>query len=209
MINAGLNVCPFMMQIEDHNFTIIATEVSYVKPFHVGSLLLMSGERYDFVVEANQHEFRDFWIRFRQLNPCNKQLEGFAIMRIHRNSVKGNHETVEFNHRHPPSFEHEYPNGTVRDSKLLNLLLNQILYQLLNSLQPRKTDVPITHLIDFRVDDEITKGEADQTNYVFFDTPAVPNSEVYNDKMLRRYMCKIIRFHSSQSSLICVFSYNK
>lgn len=73
----------------------------------------MSGERYDFVIDTNRSAVKDYWIRFRQLNPCYQKLEGFAILRIHKNSVKGKHETVEFNLRHPPSFENEYPNGTV------------------------------------------------------------------------------------------------
>lgn len=61
-------------------------------------------------------------------------------------------------------------------------------------MEPRKKDVPITHLIDFRVDEKITMGEADETKYVFFDTPAIPNSALYTDPMLRRFMCKLHTF---------------
>lgn len=101
-----------MMQIEDHNFTIIATEVSFVKPKVIDSLFFLSGERYDFVINTNGHDVRDYWIRFRQLNPCDQKLEGFAVLRYHRDKFREN-DSVEFSDRMPPSFVQEYPNGTV------------------------------------------------------------------------------------------------
>lgn len=103
------------MQIEDHNFTIIATEVSYVRPETINSLYHMSGERFDFVVDTNHRPVRDYWIRFRQLTPCIQKLEGFAILRYHKHrSLEEVHESVEFNDRVPPSYDEEYANGTVR-----------------------------------------------------------------------------------------------
>lgn len=115
VINAGLNVCPFLMQIEDHNFTIIATEVSYVKPVVIDSLFSMSGERYDFVIDTRNRPVRDYWIRFRQLNPCYQKLEGFAILRYHRDAKHADKSDIEFNVQATPTFEQEYPNGTVRE----------------------------------------------------------------------------------------------
>lgn len=112
LINAGLNVCPFLMQIEDHNFTIIATEVSFVKPATINTLYFMAGERFDFVIDTKNRTVRDYWIRFRQLNPCVQKIEGFAILRYHKNEVRGE-KSVEFNDRKPPSYDHEYNNGTV------------------------------------------------------------------------------------------------
>jgi FtsP/CotA-like multicopper oxidase with cupredoxin domain len=101
------------MQIEDHNFTIIATEVSFVKPAVVGTLHFMSGERYDFVLDANNREKRDYFIRFKQLNPCHQKLQGFAILRYHDKGSEGLKYNVEFNNRTIPTFAQEYPNGTV------------------------------------------------------------------------------------------------
>lgn len=107
------------MQIEDHNFTIIATEVSYVKPVVIDSLFFLSGERYDFVIETKNRPVRDYWIRFRQLNPCYQKLEGFAILRYHRDIKRAVKKTIEFNDRLPPAFEQEFPNGTVCELKSL------------------------------------------------------------------------------------------
>lgn len=119
VINAGLNVCPFLMQIEDHNFTIIATEVSYVKPVVIDSLFFLSGERYDFVIDTKNRPIRDYWIRFRQLDPCFQKLEGFAILRYHRDIKRAVKKNIEFNERVPPAFEQEFPNGTVCELKNL------------------------------------------------------------------------------------------
>lgn len=85
-----------------------------MKPFEIGSLYFLSGERYDFVIDTNrQGPVRDYWIRFRQLNPCRQKLEGFAILRYYREAQKNIQRVVEFNRRVPPTFEQEYPNGTV------------------------------------------------------------------------------------------------
>ncbi|CRL07208.1 CLUMA_CG020191, isoform A [Clunio marinus] len=175
LINAGLNVCPFLLQIEDHNMTIIATEVSYVKPQVINSLYFMSGERYDFVINTHHRPLRDYWIRFRQLNPCVQELEGFAILRYHKNNKLldklNKKQSVEFNDRIPPGYNEEYPNGT-----------------LLNSPLPGKKYMPITHLDDYRLDDKISEGAADKTNFIFFDTPGIPNSFLYTNPMLKKYM---------------------
>jgi FtsP/CotA-like multicopper oxidase with cupredoxin domain len=108
------------MQIEDHNFTIIATEVSYVKPQEVGTLHLMSGERFDFVIDTKNKKPRDYFIRFKQLNPCYQNLQGFAILRYHSKGSRGLKYNLEFNNRTVPSFHQEYPNGTV--SEVLKLV---------------------------------------------------------------------------------------
>jgi FtsP/CotA-like multicopper oxidase with cupredoxin domain len=123
VINSGINVCPFFMQIEDHNFTIIATEVSYVKPATVGTLFFMSGERYDFVIDTNGKKRRDYFIRFKQLNPCYQKIQGFAILRYHEKGNEGLKYNVEFNDRAVPQFDQEYPNGTVSsETKYLMVL---------------------------------------------------------------------------------------
>ena len=103
-----------MMQIESHNFSIIATEGSYVHPFLANTLYFMTGERYDFVVDTNHRPIQDYWIRFRLLDPCPQKLQGFAILRYHKKVVNGVHASVEFDQRVPPLFFIEYPNGTVR-----------------------------------------------------------------------------------------------
>jgi hypothetical protein len=62
-----------------------------------------------------------------------------------------------------------------------------------------KKDLAITDLEDFRLDPELTNGKADRSKYVFFDTPAIPNAMMYEDPMLKKFMCKL-RFSSEEKA---------
>ena len=101
------------MQIEDHTFKVIATEVSYVKPETVNTLHFMSGERFDFVIDTNDHEIRDYFIRFKQLDPCIQRVQGFAILRYHPKRNGGLKYNVAFDNRTIPEYLDKYPDGRV------------------------------------------------------------------------------------------------
>lgn len=62
---------------------------------------------------------------------------------------------------------------------------------MLNPPLQNLTDFPITYLEGFRHDTEMTERPADKTNFIIFDTPGIPNSFMYNDAILTRYMCKL------------------
>jgi len=111
LINSGFNVCPFQFQIESHNFSVIATELSYVEPLIADTLQFLSGERFDIVLNANQ-EPRDYWIRVREMEPCWKNIEVFAILRYHKGPVRSQ-RTSEFTRRTMPTFEEVYETRVV------------------------------------------------------------------------------------------------
>lgn len=115
LINAGFNICPFLMNIEDHSFTIISTGVGYTKPAIVSSLNIVSGERFDFVVDTYNRLVRDYWIHFRQLGPCFKNIQGFAVLRYHEKIDTNQEQEAGTVYRTPPSPTMEYENGTVSD----------------------------------------------------------------------------------------------
>jgi len=57
--------CPIQVSIEDHNFTVIATDGEYIEPEeNVSSLTLTNGERFDILVDVSGHEERAYVIRF-------------------------------------------------------------------------------------------------------------------------------------------------
>lgn len=45
--------CPALLEIEGHRMTIIASDSFDLQPRTVDSLISTSGERYDFVINAN------------------------------------------------------------------------------------------------------------------------------------------------------------
>jgi hypothetical protein len=48
------HVCPAVLEIENHSLVVIATDSYDLQPASVDSFYSNSGERYDFVVNANQ-----------------------------------------------------------------------------------------------------------------------------------------------------------
>ncbi|XP_067009264.2 uncharacterized protein [Anabrus simplex] len=76
VIGATCLVCPVRLSIERHRLIVIATDGTPVQPEPVSSVVLLAGERYDFVLEASQ-EIGTYWLHLQGLGPC-------AIERIHQ-----------------------------------------------------------------------------------------------------------------------------
>lgn len=53
-VNSMSHICPAVLEIEKHSLLIIATDSYDLQPVPVDSLVSTSGERYDFVLNANQ-----------------------------------------------------------------------------------------------------------------------------------------------------------
>lgn len=70
VISPGITMCPIQMSIEDHPMTIIASDVGPVKPLTVDSFLISPGERFDFVLTANQTSKGAFVMRFGGYLDC-------------------------------------------------------------------------------------------------------------------------------------------
>lgn len=83
-------------QIQDHNLTVIATDGDNVFPKVVDAIVSLSGERYDFVVTANQ-ESGAFWIYISGLFVCQNiervdQVNALVIFEYTLSSIfKANH----------------------------------------------------------------------------------------------------------------------
>lgn len=175
VINSAFNVCPFQLQIEHHNFTIIATELSDIKPITADTLHFLSGERFDIVIDANR-PLGDYWIRVREMSPCWKEIEGFAILRYH-NDVILNKTNVEFNVRPIPLFKDSYPMQSV-----------------FNSLKPGVEHFPLTQTEAIETDDNLLLSEPDQRFHLIFDSPAVRNDIMYAGRNLHNFICKSTTF---------------
>ncbi|KAK6628330.1 hypothetical protein RUM43_002142 [Polyplax serrata] len=80
LINSGFLNCPIQMSVDNHNLTIIATDGENVEPIEAESLISLAGERFDFVLDANQ-EVKNYWIRFKGIQDCGpKQAHQVAIL---------------------------------------------------------------------------------------------------------------------------------
>jgi FtsP/CotA-like multicopper oxidase with cupredoxin domain len=48
------HICPAVLEVEGHRLLIIASDSYNLQPVYVDSLVSTAGERYDFVINANQ-----------------------------------------------------------------------------------------------------------------------------------------------------------
>ncbi|RUS80325.1 hypothetical protein EGW08_011926, partial [Elysia chlorotica] len=71
VISNALSMCPMQISVDGHNLTVIASDGSPFQPVEVDSFDILNGERYDFVLHANQTaELKNFWIRVRGQIMC-------------------------------------------------------------------------------------------------------------------------------------------
>lgn len=80
IINSGSLNCPIEISVDNHNITIIASDGHYFQPLEVQSLATYAGERYDFVVHANQ-PIGNYWLRAKSHVACKNRYPTAAILR--------------------------------------------------------------------------------------------------------------------------------
>ncbi|CRL01606.1 CLUMA_CG014215, isoform A [Clunio marinus] len=154
-INSGFNVCPFMLQIESHEMIIIASEVSNVHPMTIDSLYSLPGERFDFVVNADQPP-RDYWIRVQTLNPCRTVVETFGILRYGEDHQMSIGTRVSFTANLPPRLSTEFPTK-----------------KFFNSPMPKVKDIPLISLKAYNSDRSIIDNPPNHKFYLFLDSPTI------------------------------------
>ncbi|KAK2717485.1 hypothetical protein QYM36_006309 [Artemia franciscana] len=69
MISNGNMNCPIQVSVDGHTLQAIASDGQAFEPVEVDSIVISSGERFDFVLNAAQN-VDNYWIRFRGLFDC-------------------------------------------------------------------------------------------------------------------------------------------
>lgn len=109
-VNAGFLNCPIEISIDNHTITAIATDGNSLEPIEVTFLTTYAGERWDFVVNANQ-AIGNYFIRARGLMDCDERFtSSFQMAVLH---YRGAPETDPAG---TPSYKHS------RDGLALNSL---------------------------------------------------------------------------------------
>lgn len=86
-VNAGFLNCPIELSIDNHTITAIATDGSSIEPKEATFLVTYAGERWDFVVNANQ-EVGNYFIRARGLMDCDERFtSSFQMAILHYNGA--------------------------------------------------------------------------------------------------------------------------
>ncbi|XP_039951037.1 uncharacterized protein LOC120768422 [Bactrocera tryoni] len=72
IINAEFLNCPIALSIDNHTLLAIHSDGYDFEPLEVGAIVTYAGERFDFVLNANQ-SIGNYWIRFKGLMDCSDQ----------------------------------------------------------------------------------------------------------------------------------------
>nr|ANS71634.1 MCOI-like protein [Bactrocera dorsalis] len=72
IINAEFLNCPIALSIDNHTLLAINSDGYDFEPLEVGAIVTYAGERFDFVLNANQ-SVGNYWIRFKGLMDCSDQ----------------------------------------------------------------------------------------------------------------------------------------
>ncbi|CAH2012638.1 unnamed protein product [Acanthoscelides obtectus] len=81
MINSMTSACTLGMRVIGHNLTVITTDGELVRPQVVDAIHSSAGERYDFILHADQ-EAGEYWIQFWATGLClDDQIQQLAILK--------------------------------------------------------------------------------------------------------------------------------
>lgn len=87
-INAGFLNCPLEISIDNHTILVIASDGHYIEPVMVDSLVSYAGERFDFILQADQ-PVGNYWIRAKGLIDCNEKFtKAHQAAILHYNGAK-------------------------------------------------------------------------------------------------------------------------
>ena len=123
LINAAINYCLMSISIDGHNLTVISSDGQAIVPVQVESFVSFKGERYDFIVEANQ-EPKDYWIKIRGEGACfYLNLAQRAILRYERDNLSN-----QLTSNMPFNYNDSFRDGLVRFNLFLNLIYHLLIY---------------------------------------------------------------------------------
>lgn len=152
--------------------TMIASEISYIKPFPIDSLYSVPGERYDFVVNANQPA-KDYWIRVKTINPCRTQVEAFAILRYGEDYRMSVDTRVAFTPELPPRLATvEFPTAKI--------------------FSPYTNSTSILDMEAYSSDSSIIDNAPDQSFFLFLDSPTILDDTLNQNGNYYKLSCKSI-----------------
>ena len=87
VINAGFLYCPMEISIDNHNLTVIASDGKSLEPLEVESLIIYAGERYDFILSANQ-AVKSHWIKVKGFADC-------SVFKVYEKAILSYNDVTE------------------------------------------------------------------------------------------------------------------
>lgn len=99
-INSGFLNCPLEISFDNHTIVVIASDGHYIEPVTVDSLVTYAGERYDFVLSANQ-AVGNYWVRIKGLMDCDER-----FLKAHQGAILRYNGAVEEEPEGPLAYDY-------------------------------------------------------------------------------------------------------
>ncbi|EDO64011.1 AGAP008732-PA [Anopheles gambiae str. PEST] len=165
---------------------LIATDGGAVQPTMVDTLISTSGERYDFVLSANQKP-GTYWVRVRAIGFCNiERREEFAVLSYEDEAHHVPEEVLAYPKRTPPSWDDRFPSGTVLNNP------NATCYV------PGDDDLCVADLESHEVhrDDDLIDAAPNKTFRILFNTFTANPAVLFSDQGYVRYMTVVLTLNN-------------
>ncbi|KAL9880339.1 multicopper oxidase 1 isoform 1-T2 [Glossina fuscipes fuscipes] len=102
IINAEFLNCPIQISIDNHTLTAINSDGYDFEAVDVGSIVTYAGERFDFIVNANQI-IDNYWIRFKGLMDCDERFtSAFQVAILRYDGAPLEEPTAKLTYHHQP-----------------------------------------------------------------------------------------------------------
>uniref|UniRef100_A0A1I8QBH6 Uncharacterized protein n=1 Tax=Stomoxys calcitrans TaxID=35570 RepID=A0A1I8QBH6_STOCA len=102
VINAEFLNCPIKISIDNHTLTAINSDGYDFEAVDVGSIITYAGERFDFVVNANQ-PVGNYWIRLKGLMDCDERFtSAFQVGILHYANAPVEEPQGDLGYQHQP-----------------------------------------------------------------------------------------------------------
>ncbi|XP_001357249.3 laccase-2 [Drosophila pseudoobscura] len=100
IINAEYLNCPIVVSVDKHNLTAINSDGFDIEALEVGSIVTYAGERFDFVLNANQ-EVGNYWVRLKGLMDCSEVFtSAFQVAILRYEGAPDEEPTAELSYAH-------------------------------------------------------------------------------------------------------------
>ncbi|XP_058126511.1 uncharacterized protein LOC131281949 [Anopheles ziemanni] len=185
LISSGSQFCPFQLQIENHRMLLISTDGGAVKPKMIDTLISTSGERYDFVLSADQKP-GNYWVRVRAIGFCNiERREEFAIL-SYADEHTVTDEELAYPKPRPPTWGERFPSGTVLNNP------NATCYV------PDDDDLCVADLEAYEShrDDSLIDAAPDKQFRILFNTFTADPNILFSDQGYVRYMTVVLTLNN-------------
>lgn len=166
IVNAEYLNCPIVLSVDNHTLTAINSDGYDIEAMEVGSIVTYSGERFDFVLNANQ-EVGNYWLRLKGLMDCSERFtSAFQVAILRYEGAPDEEPTGQLGYAH---------NATGIE---LNVMNRGPGYPDTKTVAEMRA-LPIYDHVS-GIDDDTLKPEADYKFFVYYDFYRKDNPEFHH-----------------------------